>query len=1076
MKIEQQPSVPAFRADPRWPRDQSRLNRLVFTVVVTGVTLGLRLALHDQLRERSTLVAFTVPIILSAYVGGLPAGLLATVLSYVGASYFLIPPLRSFRIANVVDRWDLFFLVLAGVAISVLNEALHRARHRAAVATNDLQSRVALVKAEALQTAIFNSVNFSSIATDEKGVIQIFNVGAERMLGYTAAEVVNKLNPADISDPQEMIARASALSIEMGTQIAPGLETLVYKASRGIEYIYEPTFIRKDGTRFPAVVSVAALRDAQETIIGYLLIGTDNTARKHAEEARKKTDDALRKSEAQLQTILENINEAVVVSDLDGKLLHFNHAALDMMRYASLEEGRRQFSELADTFELSGIDGADWPVTQWPMARILRGEKLHDLEARMRRINTPWERIYSFGGTIAHDPDGKPLMAIVTFSDITERKLAAGEIRKLNADLEQRVIERTAQLQTANESLFVSQDRYRSLVDSAKEYAILTLDVGGYITTWNAGALRIKGYEADEIIGKHFSCFYPTEDVRKDKPQLELEEAVAVGQFEEDGWRVRKDGSHYWANVLITVLRDSHGIHTGFSKIVRDLTLRKQAEEKLRVSEEWLRSLVEGGKKYAIITMDTQGCVTTWNAGAERIKGYRADEVLGKHISRFYTPEDVQRGTPDQELKVATETGQYEEDGWRVRKDGSRFWANVLISSLRDSTGKHLGFSKITRDLTDIMKAEEQARNFFSLSLELLCIAGVDGYFKVLNPAWQNTLGFTQAELCAKPFVDFVHPDDLPATHAATKRITAAQPLNHFENRYRCKDGTYRWLLWKVALSDDLQLMHCAATDITQIKQTEGEIAGLNKSLQLQNLELVTANKELEAFSYSVSHDLRAPLRSIDGFSKAILEDYTDKLDSTGQDYLQRVRAGSQRMGQLIDDMLNLSRVSRGDLLHDSTDLSQIAREIVDECRASSKERDVQMKIADGLIAAADPRLMRVVLTNLLGNAWKFTGKTAHPLIEFGCNRQGGSCEYFVRDNGAGFDMAYASKLFGAFQRLHSDRDFPGTGIGLATIQRIVHRHGGQVRAESKPDEGATFYFTLGHQNAVETQLLQIAH
>ncbi len=1047
----------------------------LFAVAATGMTLGLRLALHGQLRERPTLIVFTVPIMLSAYVGGRRAGLVATALSYIGACYFLLPPLRSFRVAFAVDCWDAFFLVLAGAAISVLNEQLHRARRLAAVATSDLQSRVALVKAEALQTAVFKSVNFSIIATDEHGVIQIFNVGAERMLGYSAAEVVNRLTPAALSDPQEMIARSVALSAEMGEPIRPGLETLVYKASRGIEYIYEPTFIRKDGSKFPAVVSVAALRDEQETIIGYLLIGTDNTARKQADEARRKVDDALRQSEAQLQTIVENISEAVVVSDLNGQLLHFNHAALEMMGYASLEEGRRQFSDLADTFELSGVDGTDWPVDQWPMARILRGERLHDLEARMRRVHTPWQRIYSFGGTLAHDSDGKPLMAIVTFSDITERKHAVEELRKLNLDLEQRVEQRTSQLQAVNESLFASQDMYRLLVEGAREYAIFILDTRGRVTTWNTGAARMKGYAANEIIGQNFSRFYTAEDVQKHKPQLELEEALQLGQYEEDGWRVRKDGTLYWANVLITTLRDSRGLHTGFSKIVRDLTLRKQVEEKLRISEEWLRSLVEGGTKYAIITLNTQGCVTTWNGGAQRIKGYRADEVVGKHISRFYTPEDVERGKPEQELKLATETGQYEEDGWRVRKDGSRFWANVLISVLRDSQGKPLGFSKITRDLTDIMKAEEQARNFFRLSLELLCIAGVDGYFKVLNPAWEKTLGFTQAELCAKPFMDFVHPDDLAATSAATERVTAAQPLNHFENRYRCKDGSYRWLLWKVALSADSQLMHCAATDITQIKQTEGEIAGLNQSLRLQNLELATANKELEAFSYSVSHDLRAPLRSIDGFSKAILEDYTDKLDSTGQDYLQRVRNSSQRMGHLIDDMLNLSRVSRGDLLHDPTDLSRIAREVIDECRAGSTDRDVQVEITDGLIAEADPRLMRVVLTNLLGNAWKFTSKTPAASIAFGSTSENGQTEYFVRDNGAGFDMAYAGKLFGAFQRLHSDKDFPGTGIGLATIQRIIHRHGGIVRASSKPGEGATFYFTLKNQTGVKTPALQSA-
>ena len=396
----------------------------MLAIVATTATLGLRLALAGHLRDRPTLIVFTMPIMLCAYLGGLRGGLLATAISCLGACYYLLPPIHSFWVAYAVDRWDLFFLMLAGAVISLLNEALHRARHRGDIATRELQARVALVKVEVLQSAIFNSANFSSIATDEKGVIQIFNVGAERMLGYTAAEVLDKLSPADFSDPKELIARAEELSAQYGTPISPGFEALVFKAARGIEDIYELTRIRKDGSQYPALLSVTALRDPQHAIIGYLLIGTDNTARKQA-------SDALRKSEAQLQTIIENITEAVVVSDLNGQLLHFNHAALDMMGYASVDEGRRNFGALADTFELSGMDGADWSVDQWPLARILRGEKLHDLEARMRRIGTDWNRVYSFGGTLAQDTCGQPMLAVVTFNDITDRKLAENELRRV---------------------------------------------------------------------------------------------------------------------------------------------------------------------------------------------------------------------------------------------------------------------------------------------------------------------------------------------------------------------------------------------------------------------------------------------------------------------------------------------------------------------------------------------------------------------------------------------------------------------------------------------------------------------
>ena len=227
------------------------------------------------------------------------------------------------------------------------------------------------------------------------------------------------------------------------------------------------------------------------------------------------------------------------------------------------------------------------------------------------------------------------------------------------------------------------------------------------------------------------------------------------------------------------------------------------------------------------------------------------------------------------------------------------------------------------------------------------------------------------------------------------------------------------------------------------------------------NKKLMLANKELEAFSYSVSHDLRAPLRSIDGFSLVLLEDYADKLDPEGKNYLERVRAACQRMAQLIDAMLNLSHMTRREMHRMTIDLSALAQTIAAEFKKTQPERQVEFVIAEGLVANGDASLLRAVLENLLGNAWKFTGKNAHARIEFGATQQDGEPVYFVRDDGAGFDRAYASKLFGVFQRLHATVEFEGTGIGLATVQRIIQRHGGRIWAEGEVGQGATFYFTL---------------
>jgi light-regulated signal transduction histidine kinase (bacteriophytochrome) len=242
--------------------------------------------------------------------------------------------------------------------------------------------------------------------------------------------------------------------------------------------------------------------------------------------------------------------------------------------------------------------------------------------------------------------------------------------------------------------------------------------------------------------------------------------------------------------------------------------------------------------------------------------------------------------------------------------------------------------------------------------------------------------------------------------------------------------------------------------DITERKIAEDE-------LKKRTVELEASNKELEAFSYSVSHDLRAPLRSITGFSNVLLEDYIDKLDAEGKSYLKKISDSGELMGQLIDDLLKLSRVTRTDLTMEKLDLSVMAQKIVTDLAKDEPKRDVKVTIAPNMSANGDKNLLGLVLQNLLGNAWKYTSKTAEPRIEIGIVEQTGKQAYFVRDNGVGFDMTYANKLFQPFQRLHKATEFAGTGIGLATVQRIIRRHGGEVWAEAKVGEGATFYFTL---------------
>ena len=250
-------------------------------------------------------------------------------------------------------------------------------------------------------------------------------------------------------------------------------------------------------------------------------------------------------------------------------------------------------------------------------------------------------------------------------------------------------------------------DGYRLLVHNVRDYAIFMLDPGGHIITWSIGAERIKGYREQEILGKHFSVFYPPEDIADGKPQRELRDAVKAGRLEDEGWRLRRDGTRFWANVIITPLIDETGELRGFGKVTRDMTERRNTEEALRASEERFRLLVQGVRDYGIFMLDPAGHIISWNVGAERINGYEEHEILGKHFSIFYPPEDIADGKPERELREAIAEGRLEDEGWRLRRDGTRFWANVIITPLFDETGKLRGFGKVTRDMTERRNTEQ---------------------------------------------------------------------------------------------------------------------------------------------------------------------------------------------------------------------------------------------------------------------------------------------------------------------------------------------------------------------------------
>jgi len=374
------------------------------------------------------------------------------------------------------------------------------------------------------------------------------------------------------------------------------------------------------------------------------------------------------------------------------------------------------------------------------------------------------------------------------------------------------------------------------------------------------------------------------------------------------------------------------------------------------------------------------------------------------------------------------------------------------------------GLEKAWKELEVIKQSEDAAREYAEsvintvreplivLNQDLRVVTASRSFYEVFKVNPEETMGQLIYDLGNKQW-------DIPKLRELLETILPEKTtFDNYEVEHDFTDIGRRIMLLNARqierASGKERIILLAIDDITEKKKLERDVVKARDVAE-------ASNKELEAFSYSVSHDLRAPLRGIDGFSEALLDDYRDKLDATGKNYLERIRAGTQRMGSLIDDILKLSRVSRAELKRESIDLSEMVQAILLTVRQNNPARDVKVSIQKDIIIDGDRHLLEIALTNLIDNAWKFTGKTKNARIEFGTLLKDGKPVIFIRDNGVGFDMAYVDKLFGAFQRLHKIAEFPGTGIGLATVKRIITRHGGEVWAESEVGKGATFYFTL---------------
>jgi PAS domain S-box-containing protein len=496
----------------------------------------------------------------------------------------------------------------------------------------------------------------------------------------------------------------------------------------------------------------------------------------------------------------------------------------------------------------------------------------------------------------------------------------------------------------------------------------------------------------------------------------------------------------------------------------------KLVQERLRTSEIRYRRLFETGRD-GILVLDAASLkIVDVNPFMLELLSYPQEYFLGKELWEVGLFSD--KTTSDAALEVIQGGGYLVFDDLPVRTSTGEAREVEFVSNVY-----HEGDKKVVQcnihDITDRKEAERAQMRLIAIeqaSEDAIIGKDLTGVITSWNTAAEKMFGYLREEVIGKPINLIIPPGREHEEALFLARIAKGQTISHFETIRVKQDGTE--IDVSITITPVLDVggrvlgANKIARDITLLKRTMKEIRQLNTALEKRvnerTSELEAVNKELEAFSYSVSHDLRAPLRHINGFSKALLEDYSEQLDDEGKGHLNQICEASLEMGQLIDEVLELARITRSDMRRENFDISDLARSVAnDVSKADAAKRKVAISIQDGLTAFGDKRLIGIALTNLLGNAWKFTSKKKTAAITFGFDGMRTPPEFFVRDNGAGFDMAYADKLFGAFQRLHSTVEFEGTGVGLATVQRIVHRHGGEIRAEAAVGEGATLYFTL---------------